>query len=583
MIFSGAASLPEARGAADGADLPDLDRLRVVLRPAELPLRRPRDVREAAGRVRDLVHSGRHREARALAEAFRTLPADPPDRLALLRAALHGALLLAEEDGVRHDAADIVSLLRRSGRPEQAAAVVEVLLADRPPAGGPSAEAAQGRRRGRAPQAGPEMLLVTRALEQIWLLGSEGSGQAATDLRGVVARLRAALAALPAVRGALLVDPEAELLLRLAQSLEGLGDGTGATTAALDALERIEQQGAEAGAPGEDPARIELAAHAVLARALGAEHPHQAVQHALAALDALPGIEDPPLRVGLITALLQALVTAGAHEQARYTADRLASLQRTVERDDLRTAPLLAVAAQRVHAGRVEAAQGPLEQARALARAQRDHRALMEAARLGAGLHERTGDRAAALVELRRLAAEARHLVDDLATPAAALGPLMRTELEANALAMRRALDLGRLDTVAASVRAIERRTRRDVGRPRLPVEFLWDHRVDARVGLFIATGDALLRGVEGVDEALWEARRRSAQQAVEESPPGHAARARYWTAYLEDRHAHQLAEHGLVEEARAAALRAREGWRGLGRGDDLARTEALLRRLAAG
>src|SRR5690625_7571066 len=63
---------------------------------------------------------------------------------------------------------------------------------------------------------------------------------------------------------------------------------------------------------------------------------------------------------------------AGATAQASFTAGRLVSLQRTLRRDSLRIAPLLAVATQRMHAGRYEAAMVPLEQARAIARAQRD-------------------------------------------------------------------------------------------------------------------------------------------------------------------------------------------------------------------
>src|SRR5699024_4756449 len=211
----------------------------------------------------------------------------------------------------------------------------------------------------------------------------------------------------------------------------------------------------------------------------------------------------------------------------------------------LRIAPLLAVTAQRVQAERYDAARVPLEQARALARQGRDRRALLEAARLSASIHERTGEHAASLHELRGIAYQARWLADDLATPVAAQGELVRTELEANALAMRRALDLGRTAAVEESAAATERRTRPGGGRPVLPAELLWDHRVDAR-------------------------------------PTGHDARARYWTVYLEDRHAHLLAERGRRESALEAARRAREGWAELGREEDLARVEALLRCLTA-
>lgn len=589
MIISGAASVP---GPGDGhgrSGLPELDELRVALRPAERPLPRPRDVREAAHRVGDLLDAERFGEARALAEQFRELPAAPPDRLALLRAALRAAVAVGDGEQGERDAADLVTLLRRSGHPEQAAATVTVLL-ERGPLGGRSSatrsalEAAstpRGRRRGAPPQAPPEQLAVARALAPS-LLPSPAARAGTVDPRRAVARLRAALTALPAVRERLLVDPEKELRLRLAQALEAVGDTGGATTAALDVLELVEQEEADAGNAVDDVSRTATAAHAVLARTLGIEHPLQAVRHALDALDALHDVEDPPLRIGLITALLQALMAAGATAHASFTAGRLASLQRTLDRDALRTTPLLAVAAQRVQAERYDAARVPLEQARAIAREHRDHRALLEAARLAASIHERTGDHGAALVELRRLSAAAGRLVDDLATPGPERGAHLRTELSANALALRRALDLGRTDAVTAAVRAIERRTRPDGGRPVLPPELLWDHRVDARAGAFIALGQALARGAEGVGEADLERARREVMQAIDEVPAGHEARARYWAAYVDDRHAHLLADDGRRARARRAAQRAREGWAHLGRDEDVARIDALLERLSA-
>src|SRR5699024_6195920 len=93
VMPSGASSLPAPGGEPGGTGLPALDRLRAALRPAQLPLPTPRDTREAAGRVNDLLHAERHREARALVEQFRDAPAEPEDRFALLRAALHGAAL----------------------------------------------------------------------------------------------------------------------------------------------------------------------------------------------------------------------------------------------------------------------------------------------------------------------------------------------------------------------------------------------------------------------------------------------------------------------------------------------------------
>lgn len=600
-MTSAAASLPGPVGDLVGAGLPDPDRLRAALRPAELPLPFPRGVREAAGRVNDLLHAERHEEALALAERFRDVPAEAVDRLALLRAAFHAAVLAGDDERSARDAADMVAQLRRSGASEQAEAVVTVLLErgpfgvvgagglraahaeeDPPSPGTPQSAAAParpGRRRGRPVQASPAMLVVTRALERSAVVGPRG---AVPDPRRDAARLRAALAALPELRDRLLVDPEQELRLRLAQSLEGLGDEAGATTAALDVLDLITDRAVDLADPGTDPERLATSAHAVLARTLGVRRPLDAVHHALEALEVMHEIEDPPLRIGLITSLLQALMAAGARSEAGFTAGRLLSLQRTLDQDRLRIAPLLAVAAQRLQSERLDAAAVPLEQARTIARELRDRRALMEVARLAASLHERTGDHSASLRELRGMAEQARWLADDLATPTSAQGELIRAELQANALAMRRALDLGRRGAVESAVQAIERRTRRDGGRPVLPPELLWDHRVDARVGRFLAVADALVRGGEGADDAACRKSLGEARQTIEERPEGHDARAQYWRAYLEDRHAHLLAERGQREAALEAARRAREGWRILDSDEDLARVDELLAALAA-
>lgn len=597
MITSGASSLPGPGGDEIGSGLPDLSRFRVALRPAELPLPHPGSVHEAAHRASDLLHAEHPRQARRLVEEFRRATAAPADRFHLLRTALHVALLSADPSQLRDGTADLVSLLHRQGCSEQAAATLTVLLEQDPAAQGTTAQrtravgaaerqragleptpTSRGRRRGQAPQASAEMLVVMRALTRSSLLGPHA---AATDPRRDAARLRAALSVLPEVRERMLVDPERELRLRLAQALEGAGDLAGATTAALDLLELIELAEVDADGPLGDPARALIGAHAVLARTLGIEHPLQAVHHALEALEALHEIEDPPLRVGLITALLRALMAAGATTHASFTAGRLLSLQRTLGREVLRVEPLLAVASQRIQAERYEAAWVPLDQARTIAREQRDQHGQLEAARLAASIHERRGDQTASLRELRTLAVAARRLADDLSTPAAARSELIRTELEANALVLRRALDLERLEPVVTAARSIERRTRPDGGRPVLPPELLWDHRVDARVGLFIATGDALARGVTGVEEQDCEQRRREAMQAIDEMPPGHDARARYWATYLDDRHAHLLAARGEPVQAGRAARRAREGWAQLGRGEDVARLDALQEQLA--
>nr|WP_245354273.1 hypothetical protein [Brachybacterium sacelli] len=561
--------------------MPSLDELRIALRPPGLPLPTPRDVLAAAHRVSDLIHAERYREARVLTDAFREAPAPAADRLALLRAALHGAVLAGDAQQLERDATDIVSVLHRCGHREQAAATVAVLL-ERGPVHGREdrAPASHGRRRGEQVAVSPELLAVVRGLEQTTLPGADGARGTAVDPRRAVVRLRAALAALPTVHELILGDPGTALRLRLAQALEAIGDADGATTQALDVLELVDQQEADAEEPLRDPARTATAAHAVLARTLGVTRPLDAARHALDALDALTEVDDPPLRIGLITRLLQALMAAGATDQATFTAGRLASLQRTLQRDVLRTSALLAVAAQRVQAERYDAAWVPLERARQIAREHRDHRSALEASRLAASIHERTADHPAALAELCRLAHESRWLAEDLATPAHERAELVATQLNAHALVLRRALDLGRTAVVREAAEAIERRARPEGGRPLLPAELLWDHRVDARVGLFLGVGEALRRGEEGADIAAYEHRRREAMQVIGQVPAGHDARARYWAAYVDDRHAQMLADRDEVRSARRAARRARDGWAHLGRGEDLERTEALLSRL---
>lgn len=582
-MTSGAASLPVPGDDRAGRDLPGPEALRIALHPAELPLARPRDVAQAAARVSDLISAGRLQEARRLAAEFRRRTALPADRAALLRAALRGALRSGDAAQAESDSADLVSLLHRSGRTEQAAAVVQVLLERGPLAEAPdrTGTGGRGRRRGEALRASAPMLAVVRALEASSLPGPDGGRGGTVDPRRAVARFRAALAALPEVREALLEDPERELRLRLAQALEAVGDVDGAVSLALDVLELTAQQATERGEAPADPWRLETGAHALLARLLRQERPVVAAHHALEALGGLADVDDPPLRIGLITSLLQALMAAGATDLAGFTAGRLLSLQRTLEQDRLRIAPLLAVTAQRLQAERLDAAWVPLEQARALAREHRDHRSLLEAARLAASLHERAGDHAASLGELQRLAAAARWLVDDLDTPREERSERLRTELSANALAMRRALDLGRSGAVHVAAREIERRTRPDSGWD-LPPELLWDHLVDARMGVLIVAGDALARGEQGTDQAGYEARRREVLEAIGQMPEGHDARARYWAAYLDDRHADLLARRGETAAARRAARRARSAYEALGRDEDAARVARLVTELEA-
>lgn len=593
MIPHGAASLPQPGGSEDRQQPPGLDELRAALRPPELPRPWPRGVLEAADRVADLVHAEQYREAFTLLEAFRDVAAPPAERIVLLRAGLEGAWRTGDVEEFERTAGEMTALLRASGHSAQAEATAAVLREpDRHgrrrgpgaamPIGAPSSPAAprRGRRRGAREEVSAELLAVVQGLVPADLQGEGQQWPQGPEPHREVRRMQAALESLPAVREQILGEPEPLLRLRLAQALEGAGDHDAASTLALDVLEMLAPGEVQQPVAGADPERLATAAHAVLARTLGTSHPLQAIGHALDALETIHGVDDPPLRIGLITDLLRALMQAGATAQASFTAGRLVSLQRTLRRDSLRIAPLLAVATQRMHAGRYEAAMVPLEQARAIARAQRDRYGSLEAARLAASVHDRAGDLRACLPELQQMAADARWLADDLATVTAQRPALVRTELEARALVMRRALDLGETAVAQAAAELIDRRAGSEQGTPGLPPELLWDHRVDARVGSFIAVGAALGRGEEGIDEHQYEQRRREAMVTVDQAPAGHDGRARYWAAYLDDRHAEMLAACGQETRALRAARRARDGWRHLGSPEDVTRLDQLIVRL---
>lgn len=628
-------------GAAADAAAPTLEELRVALRPPELPLPAPRTALEAAECIHDLLNADRTGDAQRLALGFSASASSPVDELALARARLRCARVTGRGDAYDLAASDMVRIMRRAGYREQALAT-GIVLSQQGPAASRTREAAgamlagagasgatasvgstaraggatprdagraaaRRRHRGADDAVSPQMMTLVRGI-------AAAATGASVDPRREAAILRAALDVLPDVSDRVLGCPRTLLGLRLAQMLEGAGDPHGAMSAALDVLDAAADavhddamdEGHDA-AVALDPERAATSAHAVLARVLREAEPVAAARHAVDALEALHWVDDPPLRIGLITDLLLALISADLPERASFTAGRLLSLQRTLPRDEQRIAPLLAVAAQRVGAGRFDAALVPLNQARAIARARRDRRAGMEAARLAAIMHDRAGDMRASVAELRRLAADASWLADDLATAQAERGVFVRAELDAQALVMRRCLDLGDVAGAETAARAIVRRTS-EAGRPVLPVQLLWDHRVDAYVGLFLAAG--LARGgntagpepggnaagrAQGGNSAAretnaqatnsrdtYERRRRDVLVAIGEMPPGHDARARYWAAYLEDRHAAMLAESGQRAAALKVARRARAAWASLEQdtADDLARVDALIAEL---
>src|SRR5699024_9716014 len=217
---------------------------------------------------------------------------------------------------------EMTALLRASGHSAQAEATAAVLREpDRHgrrrgpgaamPIGAPSSPAAprRGRRRGAREEVSAELLAVVQGLVPADLQGEGQQWPQGPEPHREVRRMQAALESLPAVREQILGEPEPLLRLRLPQALERAG--------AHDAPSEVQQAVA-----GADPERLATAAHAVLARTLGTSHPLQAIGHALDALETIHGVDDPPLRIGLITDLLRALMQAGATAQASFTAGR---------------------------------------------------------------------------------------------------------------------------------------------------------------------------------------------------------------------------------------------------------------------
>jgi hypothetical protein len=607
-------------------------RLREALRGPETPLPPPRDVRGAAVRVRDLVHAERFAEALYIAERFRAVPAAPAERLELLRAQLAASLaahdrlagegplsrkdLLALQELVR----DLVQTIEDAGAPEQASATLEVLGAhlrgvadgpsDRraPASAAPSDSSAQVRTSARATAHGrhrsrrdedeipPGLLAVVGCLEL--------PRPTAVDVEQRA--LREALVALPELQVTLVDDPGPLLAVRYAQDLEAIGWLPEATRLALDVLDEVSRLEAREGGFA-DAARVVVSAHAVLARTLLEENPLAAVGHALAALEGLREVEDPPLRVGLITELLRALVRCDLQDQATFTASRLASLARTLPHEEQRVEPLLVVGAQRVAARRYDGALVALREVQSLSEQLRDRRSRLEATRLLARLHHEQGQGLEALGQLRLAAADARWVADDLFTPLAERPRFIRAELDAEALVLRHALDLGRAEDAAAASREVVRRVRSERGTGSLPDALLWDHEADARIGAMIAEGlraaaelradgearadgaaaddragtpgrtrgpggAAASRGADAKSRTPYEKARREAMAVLERVPEGHEARASYWGAYLEDRHAAMLAARGERARALRAAGRAERAWRQLGREDEAVR-----------
>lgn len=604
-MSSGPSSVDPARipTAGSGSPVPSLDRLREALRAPETPLTFPATTAAAAQRVRDLVHAERFSEARYVLRHSDGRDAAPEERLALQRAAALLAVRSGDSAATAEAFAGIVETLVAAGFGDQARACAQVLgdrmdararsrsaralrqESERTAASGgepgmtparsviahaETARSVGGRRRGNEPSLCPALLAVVGGIE----VPPDPSAAPRRELM----RLREAVRAVPEVSAALIDDPAPLLAGRLALLCEGAGLRADALGLALDVLELIAERESRAGGY-RDPERVRTTAHAILSRSLLESDPLTAVEHGLLALESVSEVDDPPLRVGLATALLQALMAAGLEEHSSFTAGRLLGLQRSLRRDSHRIAPLIAVGAQRVRAQRYDAARVPLLEAQRLAREARDRLASLEASRLLALLSQETGEADAALAHLRRTAADAAWAADDLLVSTADRNRYVRDELNANALVLRYALESGDRRAAEQAARAIIRRTGPGEATLQLGAPLRWDHEVDARVGALLAAGIGLRDGAPEVSENDYDRRRQEAMEAIGRVPDGHEERARYWGTYLEDRHARMLAERGDLRRAVRAAHRSRGGWAALGRAED---QESLEREIAA-
>ncbi|UYG17417.1 hypothetical protein BRM3_03000 [Brachybacterium huguangmaarense] len=577
MTAPGADSASERSPVAAGPAPDDVltwDDLRMALRPPGLPLPFPTTVLEAAHRVHDLTDLGRLGAARMIAESFAAEPAPLPERVELLVA--HARALHA--GGQDHAAADVlremVGLIDGSGHHEHArAAVVALGLTD--PAASSAAER-RGRRRADPLSVVEEadvdeaVLVVVRGLTERAPTAAEALALGEEGLEHEEGRFLSALSAYPEVRDAILGDPEPLLRLRYAQVLRLQDRSEDAAFQARDVLEHLALRAAD-----DDVERSATTARAILAWALRPTEPLTAARHGADALLDLHRVDDPRLRVAVIQDLVQDLVAAGRAAQADYAASRLDSLLRTLPTPVERVAPLLVVAAARIAVGRPDEATRPLADARPLARAERDHHALLRVHRLAAEVHRRGGRLAQAVQALGQAASDAQHLGDDLGATRAERGRFLRAELEARGLALRLALDASLPDIADAEARGILTRIRRTRGWPVVPEAVLWEHTVDAHVGRMIAAATS-----GAGDAAVYAARRAEVADAIAAAPQGQAERARYWAVYLEDRDAAMLERLGKRGAALAAARRALEGWRELGESDHAHRTSADVARL---
>ena len=346
------------------------------------------------------------------------------------------------------------------------------------------------------------MLVVVRALERSALAGPRG---AVADPRRDAARLRGPRWPLSrACASSSPVDPgDGSCGVRLAQALElpadtGRSHHRGARRARADRATRRSASGARCGTRR----RIATAAHAVLARALR-RRPSAARRSGTRSMPSPPCTRSTtrPCAIGLISR------SAASPDGRRRDLRRPPSPQAV--------SPPCSAPSSGMRCARTRCSRSPPSACRrsatrppgcpssrpdAIAREQRDHRSSLEASRLAASIHERTGDHARALHELRRLASEARWLADDLGHRRAPPGG-------AGAHGAQRP---GARDAPGAGPRPHRARRRGGGGDraphpprgrpPAAPPSCCGTTSVDARVACFIATGEALHPRRGGVD-----------------------------------------------------------------------------------
>lgn len=612
---------------------PTLDDLRAALRPPALPLPHPTTVLGAAHRILDLSEQGRHREARVLSRVFAHEPAPMAERIELLRASALARRAEGRDEEAEQILREMVSLIDGAGYREHAkAAMLElglmtapapgdddggasaqgsVAAADAVPAGAPIAphsatdagsasgpvapapsrpapsRPARGRRR-----KDPLAQVTEDDVDEAVLAVVQGLSRPIppvsahldeSTLEAEEWRMMTALEAYPEAASLILGDPDPLLRLRLAEVLVRRGRADEAVFQARTVLEELAEREGRRGTV--DVERSGTSAHTILAEALRDSAPALAASHAVVALIAMQDVDRPLPRIDLICELVEDLHRAGLRRETAFAARRLLSLLRTLPDPSDRVRALRVVAAERIHAGSPEEAIDLLAEARRIARADRDHRALLSIDRLSAEGLRLAGRPAEAIAALRRAATDARWLADDLGATRADRERFQRIELSVRGDVVRLALDVGLHDEAQGEAQGILVRLDRISGRPVLPASELWDHEVDARIGQMLAADLAAAARLDG-ERADKEAReeharlRDEARRVIAAAPEGAQERRGFWEVYLADRETEMLDRLGLGMAALVAARTALAGWEARGEAEHAARVAELVARL---